>query len=438
MMQSLPGFREFYPPECAIKTYIFEKWRAGVRVFGFEEIEAPILEPLELFTEKSGEEIVGQLFHFVDKGGRAVALRPELTPSVVKMVAARAQGLRKPIKWFNIGEQFRFERPQKGRLRSFYQLNVDCFGVLDYAADAELIALLVHLFSSFSLTQADVKIRLSDRQLWFFFLEALGYEAEVPQILSIIDKKEKEDPAESLASLKKLLGEKAGSLWAQIDDLCRARDLEALRAALGEALKNPSLAQRLSDWEGLLAHLEAMGVLNFVQIDLSVVRGLAYYTGFVFEAFEANRGGRALAGGGRYDHLVNRLGGVDLPAVGFAIGDVVLTDLLREKGLLPTYSSAPDFYVLATGPLEKKAALRDIQQLRAAGLHVAYSFGDLGFSKQLKLAGQMAASYALIYGEAELDKGLVKVRSLLSREEEEVSREGLSVFLHRLLIQSAQ
>ena len=433
MTQSLPGFREFYPAECAVKRAIFQKWQQTVLAYGFAEVEAPILEPLELFTDKSGPEIAEQLFNFVDKGGRAVALRPEFTPSVVRMVAARAQGLRKPIKWFNIGEQFRFERPQKGRLRAFYQLNVDCFGLADFSADAELIALLIQLFRVFGLTQTDVHIRLSDRNLWFFFLESCGITGQAAfDVLALIDKMEREDRAKSLEKIQKCIGDNASVLLTQIEALIAARDLASLKIALGGALSNPAVAQRLAEWEGLLGTLEAMGVHGFIQIDLGIVRGLAYYTGFVFEAFEVSGRSRALAGGGRYDTLVEKLGGPALPAVGFAIGDVVLTDLLTEKNLLPTCNMTPDFYVVSSGPAERRIALGDVQILRAAGFWVEYSLVDTGFSKQLKLADQAGARHALIYGESELAQGLVKLRHLGTRVESDVPRAQLKETLSML------
>lgn len=425
MLQSLPGFREFYPEQCAIKSHIFKIWRQTVLAFGFLEFEAPLLEPLELFTEKSGPEIVEQLFHFVDKGGRAVALRPELTPSLVRMVGAKAQALRKPIKWFNIGEQFRFERPQKGRLRSFYQLNIDCLGVASFEADAELISLLIALFRAFGLTSADFKIRLSDRTLWFNFLESKGlsYEAAV-EVLGIIDKLEREETSKTEASLAKFFGSEASSFLKEAQSLTQARTLEALRAALGQSATQEAVSRRLAEWEGLLSILQAMGLAEFVHIDLGIVRGLAYYTGFVFEAFQTN-GGRALAGGGRYDQLVERLGGPALPAVGFAIGDVTLTDLLVAKNLLPFTLPGPEFFLVSTGSLAHNALLSDIQHIRSAGLHADYMLQPSALGKQLKLADQLGARFVLLYAEDELSKGIIKLKNLSLRTETEIPREHL-------------
>lgn len=430
MIQSLPGFREFYPADFAVKHFIFKNWEKSVQAYGFEGIEAPVLEPLELFTEKSGPEIVEQLFHFTDKGGRGVALRPELTPSVVRMVGAKAQGLRKPIRWYNIGEQFRFERPQKGRLRSFYQLNVDFFGVADESADAEVISTLIALFKVFGLTANDFKVRLSDRHLWFYFLEAYDFDhEEIKSILAVVDKWERLQPEVIEAQLKLVAGERTALLIQQIQFLIQARDLKALEKALGDAMNSEKVVKRLMNWSCLLSMLGDMGIADFIQIDLGIVRGLAYYTGFVFEVFEVKGQSRALAGGGRYDDLVEKMGGPVLPAVGFAIGDVVLTDLLKDKGLLPIYSNAPSFYILFTGVVEKQKALLDIQILRGAGIHVTYALGDVNFSKQMKLAGECGVKNLLIYGEDELKTNQVRYRDFVTRDESLVDRSEILNFV---------
>jgi len=436
-IQTLPGFRTFYPTECAQKNSIFTAWRKIACCHGFLEYEAPILEPLELFTEKSGPEIKEQLFHFVDKGGRAIALRPELTPSVVRMVAAKVQTLRKPIKWFNIGEQFRFERPQKGRLRSFYQLNVDCFGLEDVTADAEVIACLIQLFTTFGLTEADFKIRLSDRQLWFQFFYAKGLNQDQVHIaLGIIDKMEREHESETLKKLSSIFPEHTPAILLEIQAIAQARDFQALKAALGQTLKAQQLSLRLDEWSQLLSLLNQMGMGPFIQIDLSIVRGLAYYTGFVFEAFQTTLGGRALAGGGRYDDSVEKLGGPSLPAVGFAIGDVTFTDLLRKKNLLPVADHHPDCFLVSMGEKSRSVLLGDIQRIRAAGIHAEYVLHPTTLTKQLKMADQMQAQWLIIYGEEEVERGYVQVRSSSSREEQEIEHQQLIDYLHKLMIPS--
>lgn len=417
MAQVLPGFREFYPEECSVRRYIFDQWHKTVRAYGFQEIEPPLLEPLELFTEKSGPEIAEQLFHFVDKGGRSVALRPELTPSVVRMVAAKAQALRKPIKWFNVGEQFRFERPQKGRLRSFHQLNVDCFGVADESADAEMLALLIQLFVDFEFTSEDLQVHLSDRTLWFAFLEAEGLgSGDVQKVLGIVDKMGREPEEKSLLKLQEAVGDVASGLWQKIKQLVAARDLPSLKAIF-EGIENPAIAESLSRWERLFERLKSMDCSQYILVDLGIVRGLAYYTGFVFEVFEKSGQMRALAGGGRYDRLVEKLGGPSMPAVGFAIGDVVLTLLLEEKGLLPEPPANAQVVAVFTGPEEEQVALSLVQKLRKNSISAEYLLGGGSVAKQMKFADQSRASWVIFVGAEELKVGQVKVRNMAAHEE---------------------
>lgn len=429
MAQVLPGFREFYPEEGAVRRYIFDQWTTTVRAYGFQEIEPPILEPLELFTEKSGPEIAEQLFHFVDKGGRAVALRPELTPSVVRMVAAKAQALRRPIKWFNIGEQFRFERPQKGRLRSFYQLNVDCFGIADESADAEVLALLIQIFRDLELTEKDIQLHLSDRTLWFAFLESQGLQDEnLQKVLGVVDKMGRDPEEKSLAKLKDVVGESAEDLWGKIKALVAARDLSELKSIFS-TLQNALVQESLLRWELLFERLGAMNCLQYVKVDLGIVRGLAYYTGFVFEVFETSGQMRALAGGGRYDGLVEKLGGPSMPAIGFGVGDVVLTLLLEEKGLLPPAPSTAEVVAVFTGKKEEQVALRLVQELRAHGVPTEYLLGGGTVAKQMKFADQSKASWVIFVGEEELKANQVKLRNMEAHEEMLIDESAVVAFL---------
>ncbi|MGB0259753.1 MAG: ATP phosphoribosyltransferase regulatory subunit, partial [Coraliomargarita sp.] len=301
--QTLPGFREFYPEACAQRNHIFSMWRKTARAFNFLEYDAPVLEPLELYIEKSGEEIVGQLFNFEDRGGRAVALRPEMTPSLARLIGAKANSLKRPVKWFNIGEHYRYEKPQKGRLRAFYQFNVDIFGEPGSGADAELIALLAQALKSFGLGVEDFKIRLSDRDLWLLMLAAEGLdEAGSMTVLGIVDKMERMERDKIIEKLAEVLGDAAEEFYGRVEEAVAIREFDALRTYILNLPLEGDLADkakaRLEEWEALLAGLESAGAAEFIQIDLGIVRGLAYYTGFVFEAFEATGKGRALAGGG--------------------------------------------------------------------------------------------------------------------------------------------
>ncbi len=321
-MDRLPGFRDFYPEpvpqpdlwSADARQYVFDRWRAVARRYAFREYDGPPLEPLELFTTKSGEEIVAQLYNFTDKGGRAIALRPEMTPTLARMVAAHERNYKKPIKWFALPQLFRYERQQKGRLREHFQFNADIFGESDPAADAELIALLIDTLRSFGLTPRDFVIRLSSRNAWQAFFDqrcqdpARGYE-----FFQIIDKLEREQPDRRREKLARL-----GFSFAEI------------AAFIDSSRPTPEL-------ETVLGNLAARGLGEFVKIDYRVIRGLAYYTGVVFEAFDQRGEFRAIAGGGRYDNLVKLISGgkVNLPALGFGLGDVVLLEPCRPGDCFP-------------------------------------------------------------------------------------------------------
>lgn len=418
--QTLPGFREFYPEDLARRNHIFRLWRQTATTFGFSEYDAPVLEPLELYKAKSGDEIEAQLFSFTDKGGREVALRPEMTPTVCRLVGAKANALKRPIKWFSIAEFYRYERMQKGRGRCFFQFNADIFGEPGPEAEIELIALLIQCLCSFGLSEQDFYVRLSDRNLWFYYLEALGFdEAKARGVLGAIDKYEKYGD-DAFNGYTEAHGQLDPALKAKILEFLQVKSLAALEeklSSLGE-----KLTARLGDWRKLLGALDAMGLGRFVEVDLGVVRGLAYYTGFVFEAFDRKGELRALAGGGRYDDLVQKLGGPALPAVGFAIGDMTFALLLEQRGLTPNFIHAPDVYAVIGGEKERLAAFGDIHALRAAGFRVDYPMKDVAFGKQLKAAAESGAKLALIYGGDEVAKGVVKIRDLTHRSEIEVPR----------------
>ena len=332
-MERLPGFRDFYPeplPHTDVwsadaRQYVFDHWRQMAKRYGFREYDGPPLEPLELFTTKSGEEIVGQLYNFQDKGGREISLRPEMTPTLARMVAAHARNYKKPIKWFAIPQLYRYERQQKGRLREHFQFNADLIGETDPAADAELIALLIDTLRGFGLTAADFVIRLSSRNAWQdFFKQGGGDPAQEYAFFQIIDKLERTQSEESESKLSAL-----------------GFSLAGVKAFIESGHPTTEL-------ESILQNLAARGLKEFVKIDYQVIRGLAYYTGVVFEAFACNSELRAIAGGGRYNNLVKLISGgkVDLPALGFGMGDVVLIELLRSRGLLPKFDAPMDVFVL--------------------------------------------------------------------------------------------
>ncbi|MCU0648136.1 MAG: histidine--tRNA ligase [Gemmatimonadaceae bacterium] len=366
--RALPGFRDFYPAEFADRAHLFATFRRIARRFGFVEYDGPPLEPLELYTQKSGEEIVGQLYNFTDKGGREVALRPEMTPTVARLVGARAAALPKPVRWFSIPQLFRYERQQKGRLREHFQLNVDIFGESDSLADAELLAVACEIMRAFDLGPDDVRARVSDRRLLNALLSHLGItDAQAPAVYAVLDKLERQ-PQEISREKLALAGcspEQAAAVLA-----FGTLDFDAAVVAYGQS---PTVQPHLERFAQYRAHLDALGVLEYVHFDLSIVRGLAYYTGIVFELFDAKGEFRAICGGGRYDTLLSSLGGSDLPALGFGMGDVVLGELLRARGKLASTLARPDFWLVPDDGADVPAVLRAARALRRHEFSVVHA-----------------------------------------------------------------
>lgn len=428
MFKNLPGFREFYPEDLAKRSHLFKCWRKTARTFAFREFEPPVLEQLELFTEKSGEEIKSQLFEFVDKGGRAVALRPEMTPSLARMVGAKAGGIKKPVKWFAIGENYRYERQQKGRLRAFYQFNADILGEESVAADAEIIALLVECLKSLGLNSQQFKIRLGDRDLWVLFLEMLGLpESMIIPALSVVDKIERvsAEAFEEMLSAA-VSGFDLKKLSESLREFSRVRTMEDLEKTFknGESKENSEkITERICEWKKLFGCLDALGVAEYVCVDMGIVRGLAYYTGFVFEAFQTVGVGRALAGGGRYDTLTKKLGYPEMPAVGFGMGDVTVSDLLELASLEKSENISPDVFLVIGSSEVRMRAMRLASELRARGVNLEYPYKDSNFGKQFKQADSLGAKFALILGEDEVANGKVKLKNLKSGDECELSLE---------------
>jgi histidyl-tRNA synthetase len=418
-MERLPGFRDFYPeplPHTDVwsadaRQFIFDQWRGIARRYGFREYDGPPLEPLELFTTKSGEEIVGQLYNFTDKGERPVSLRPEMTPTLARMVAAHERNYKKPIKWFAIPQLFRYERQQKGRLREHFQFNADIIGETDPAADAELIALLIDTLRAFGLTEQDFVIRLSSRNAWQEFykrgtvavqasacsgdtlrheLQQAGATGEY-EFFQIIDKLERAPKEES------------------------EKKLSALGFSLAGVNQFIESGKPTAELASIIANLTARGLGNFVKIDYRVIRGLAYYTGVVFEAFDAKGEFRAIAGGGRYDNLVKLISGgkVNLPALGFGMGDVVLLEILKARALLPKFDANVDVFVLIEDESLRAPSLKLIQDLRAAGFAVEYPLTSAKPDKQFKRAQELKAAFS-----AKVEsESYVRIRNLKSRDE---------------------
>ncbi len=414
--QALPGFREFYPADLALRSYIFHTWRTVAARYGFEEYDGPPLEPLDLYTAKSGDEIVGQLYEFEDKGKRRVALRPEMTPTLARMVAVQANSLKKPIRWFSIPQLFRYERQQRGRLREHFQLNCDLIGEPGPLGDAEIVALAVDVMRAFGLGPADVRVRISDRRLLGAILAALGFAAEREALAhQALDKVGRSEYA---ARKRALLD--AGCAAASVAELESLKDLKEL----GEVERRfPGAAPATAPLRATLDALGAMGLGGFVDLDLTIVRGLAYYTGTVFELFDAGNTLRAICGGGRYDKLLESLGGVDLPALGFGMGDVVLAELLRARGVVPAVVAPIDVFVAGVTADDLPHVLSLAHELRDADFRVEYALSVQPVGKQLNLAGSRNARWAVLVGPDERAQGQVMLKDLDGKSQAAVPRD---------------
>jgi len=412
-MQTLPGFRDFLPADCAQRNYIFARWREVARRYGFLEWEGPLLEPTDLYKKKSGPEIVEQLFNFTDKGDREVALRPELTPTLARLVAAQERQFKKPLKWFSIGQFFRYEKQQRGRLREHFQLNCDIIGESDLAADIELVALSIDVLRQFGFTAQDFVVRISDREFWTDFLRRENVQPDSwSEVLQVIDRSARES--------REKTAEKLGPL------------ADPVFATLKSGGKSAKL-------ERLVDGLRARGLADFVAIDVSIVRGLAYYTGVVFEVFDRAEKFRAIAGGGRYDNLIAQLSddAVSLPALGFAMGDVVLSELINE---IPTARAAMqkaitddrklDIYIVIAKEERRADALRQIQQLRDRGYRVDYPLTPTKVGRQFQAAEEVGARVAILFGD---EWPQMKVKNMTTGEQELVPGEKLGDRLAELL-----
>lgn len=412
--QALPGFRDFIPRECAIRNYLFETWRSVARRCGYVEYESPILEDTGLYLKKSGGELSAQLFRFEDQGGRDVTLRPEVTASLARLAAEHQRHFPKPLKWFEIGQCFRYEKPQKGRGREFHQFNVDILGEAGPAADAELIALAIETMLSFGFVKDDFVIRASDRNAWIDFASRHGVSDEaMADFLNIVDKIEREKP-EVLEQKLAAFGLTTAQVRAFIADPANA---------------SPAFIAIKDD-------LTARGLGDFIELDLSIVRGLAYYTGVVFEVFDSKKSMRAVAGGGRYDTLVATIsdGNVDLPATGFAMGDYVIRNLIEEtphaairmEAWLQRNAANCDIYVVVADETKRAESLKLVTDLRRAGISVDFPLNPGKVAKHFQNAEKSGARFALVVG---TEYPELKLKILSSRTEETGSADNAAAWL---------
>ena len=381
---TLPGFRDFYPEQLAERAHVTQAWREVARRYAFLEYDGPPLESLDLYTSKSGEEIVGQLYNFTDKGGREVALRPEMTPTFARMVSARANSLRKPTRWFSMPQLFRYERQQKGRLREHYQLNVDIVGEAGVTADAELVACAIDICRELGLTSNEVVVRVSDRRVMHGYLTALGISPDsFDVVLAVADKLARQPRAISAEKLAAAgLNETQVEAVLGIADITLDGVLAAMTAGVPQDTRHVEELRKFFEYVGLLVP----GGSDWLKFDLSIVRGLAYYTGIVFELFDRSGEFRAICGGGRYDNLLDAIGGAALPALGFGMGDVVLTELLRARKLLPAVTPSVDYWITADDDVPLTRVMSEAAQLRAQGFSVEYPLRRQSGSKQHKSA----------------------------------------------------
>ena len=413
MAQGVRGTRDFYPEEMRLRNWLFQKFHSSSLSHGFEEYDSPIIEHEELYTRKQGEEITQQLYNFEDKGGRKISLRPEMTPSLARMVMARSGALPLPIKWYSIPQCWRSERTQRGRGREHYQWNVDIWGMEGIEADAELLSVMVHMFTSVGLTHDDVVVRISSRKVLEEVLGSLGIEGDsFTKACVIVDKMDKL-PEEAVSAQLSDLGISDSSITT-IQSVLSVTELPELR----DMLSPDSMA--VSELERLFQLLESYGISEWTTFDASVVRGLAYYTGPVFEAHD--RGGelRAICGGGRYDRLIGTLGGRDLPATGFGFGDMVIMELLSEKGLLPDISSRVSDVVFSMDESLRGAAMEVSSKLRGAGRRVDLVLEPKKMKWVFKHAERTGAERLVMVMPAEWDSGKVRIKDLQTGEENDI------------------
>jgi len=418
-IQSVKGTREFYPEQMYLRNFIYEKVRRASQAFGYQEWDAPFIESIDLYAAKSGEELVKkQSFTFTDRGGDSVTLRPELTPSLARMIAAKQGELTFPLRWWSFGPFWRYEQPQKGRSREFFQWNIDMLGVNSPEADAELIAVAATFLRSVGLNSEQAVIYVNNRRLMDSEFDALGIVQEKRMDVSnLVDRRTKMEPAKwdsyalelgltdsQLNGLKEILGN--FELWKKSDELVR-----------------------------LFAALEALGVKDYVKFDPNIMRGLLYYTGTVFEAFDTSGSlKRAILGGGRYDNLLADVGGQPLSGVGFAMGDVVIGIILQEKGLLPEFvpSPAPVLVTVFEGSLLRESYSL-AAELRQAGLNVLCFPEPAKLQKQFKFADKMKAKVAVTVGPDEAANAQVAIKNLTNGEQVTVKREAAAESIKKIL-----
>ena len=416
--QGVRGTRDFYPEDMRLRNWLFDNFDDAALSHGFEEYDAPILEHEDLYTRKQGEEITQQLYNFQDKGDRKVALRPEMTPSLARMVMSRAGALPMPIKWYSIPQCWRYERTQRGRGREHYQWNVDIWGTSEISADAELISVVVTFFESVGLSSDDLVIRISSRKVLEEVLGSLKVEGDIfTKTCIIVDKMDKLS-ADVISQQLAELGHDSHAIQT-IQNILGIKDMSDLTSAL----EDESIA--VSELNYLFDSIDSYGISEWVEFDASIVRGLAYYTGSVFEAHDREGKFRAICGGGRYDKLLSTLGGKDLPATGFGFGDMVIMELLEEKKLLPELISSTEDVVIPLSPDLRNAAVMVAAALRDTGRTVDLVLENKKMKWAFKHAERIGADRLVMVMPEEWKSEKVRIKDLHTGEESDVSFEEL-------------
>jgi len=415
MYERIKGFADRYPPEMAAHRAVIDTIESVVRGYGFREIATPALEETRLYVDKSGEEIVEELYSFEDKGGRAVALTPELTPTVARMVVAKQQALSKPIKWYSTRPFWRYEEPQQGRFREFYQTNVDVFGSSEPDADAEILAVAADALVELGLTPDDFEFRVSHRDVLAGILDALGDDVDVSEAIRTVDKRDKIERAEYVDGLVA-----AGLTVDQVD---RFEELLAVEVdeldELGAATGSGRVADAVGNLQAVLDAAADYGIREYCTVSLETARGLDYYTGVVFECFDAaGEVSRSVFGGGRYDDLIESFGGQPTPAVGVAPGVInsTLPLLLQRAGVWPEEAISTDYYVLQAGDTRPEAAAI-ARELRDRGHVVESDVADRGFGAQLSYADAINAATVVVVGEQDLANDEVTIKDMATGDQ---------------------
>jgi histidyl-tRNA synthetase len=414
------GTRDFYPEDMRLRSWLFDQWREVAGQYGFVEYDAPVLESESLYTRKAGEEVTQQLYNFVDKGDRAVSLRPEMTPSLARMVMAKKGGLPLPLKWFSIPQCWRYERMTRGRRREHFQWNMDIWGVPGEQAEAELIRAMVSFYEKVGLTSDDVGIKVNSRLVIGEVLTELGIPPELFAATCVLVDKLEKVPIDAVQGELEEIGLDR-NVVERLLVVLSSKSVEALKEALGEE------SEAVSQIEDFVKLCEAYGISDWIVLDASVVRGLAYYTGIVFEAFDRKGELRAIAGGGRYDNLLETFGGDPTPAAGFGFGDAVIVELLKDRDLLPSFgASGMDSVVFAMSKDLYPAAIEVATRLRSAGQQVDLVLESKKPKWVFKHADRIQASYCWIIGADEFANGEASVKNLHSGEQKNIKLEAIA------------